>query len=152
MIEKPVFGRRESSDTAALFGLAPTTPAAATVAPPPPPPQGPAVRAPATRAPADAKGVYADLRALCLARLDPTIVAGMTAERLANEVERLISDIATEQRIQLNAREQRQLSQDLVDDMLGLGPLEPLLEDDGISDIMVNGPDRIFVEKGGKVL
>ncbi|HYZ20872.1 MAG TPA: CpaF family protein, partial [Rhodopila sp.] len=155
MIEKPVFGRRSAADTAALFGIAPAAAPASTgavaVAPPPPPPPPPP--APAARAPAaDAKGVYADLRSLCLARLDPTIVAGMTADRLANEVERLISDIATEQRIQLNAREQRQLSQDLVDDMLGLGPLEPLLEDDGISDIMVNGPDRIFVEKGGKVV
>jgi pilus assembly protein CpaF len=90
-------------------------------------------------------------RSLCLARLDPSVVAGMTPERLAAEVERLVSDIATEQRIQLNAREQRRLSQDLVDDMLGLGPLEPLLEDDAITDIMVNGPDRIFVERRGKV-
>ena len=35
--------------------------------------------------------------------------------------------------------------------MLGLGPLEPLLEDDAITDIMVNGPDKVFVERGGKV-
>ena len=35
--------------------------------------------------------------------------------------------------------------------MLGLGPLEPLLEDDSITDIMVNGPHRAFVERGGKV-
>ncbi len=92
-----------------------------------------------------------ELRSLCLSRLDPSAVAGMTPERLAAEVERLVADIATEQRIQLNAREQRRLSQDLVDDMLGLGPLEPLLEDDAITDIMVNGPERIFVERRGKV-
>ena len=36
--------------------------------------------------------------------------------------------------------------------MLGLGPLEPLLEDDSITDIMVNGPNRVFVERGGKVV
>ncbi len=75
----------------------------------------------------------------------------MTPERLAIEVERLVAEIATEQRIQLNAREQRRLSQDLVDDMLGLGPLEPLLEDDAVTDIMVNGPERVFVERRGKV-
>ena len=39
---------------------------------------------------------------------------------------------------------------ELVNDMLGLGPLEPLLEDDSIADIMVNGPNRVFIERGGK--
>ena len=76
----------------------------------------------------------------------------MPPDRLAAEVERLISEIATERRIQLNGREQRALAGELVHDMLGLGPLEPLLEDDSITDIMVNGPDRVFVERGGKVV
>ena len=93
-----------------------------------------------------------ELRTLCLARLDPAGIAGMTPERLTPEVERLLSEVATEQRMQLNAREQRQLAVDLVDDMLGLGPLEPLLDDETISDIMVNGPDKIFVETRGKVV
>jgi pilus assembly protein CpaF len=76
----------------------------------------------------------------------------MTPDRLATEVERLLAEVATEQRLQLNAREQRQLALDLVDDMLGLGPLEPLLEDETITDIMVNGHDKVFVEQGGKVV
>ena len=91
------------------------------------------------------------LRMACLAQLDPATIANMTPERLALEVERVLSEIATAQRFQLNAREQRQLAGELVDDMLGLGPLEPLLEDDSITDIMVNGPNRVFVERGGKV-
>ena len=73
-------------------------------------------------------------------------------ERLQAEVERLIAEIADEQRIQLNGREQRQLAGELVNDMLGLGPLEPLLDDDSITDIMVNGPDRVFVERRGKLV
>jgi pilus assembly protein CpaF len=76
----------------------------------------------------------------------------MAPDRLAAEVERLLAEVATEQRLQLNAREQRQLALDLVDDMLGLGPLEPLLEDEGITDIMVNGHDKVFVEQRGKVV
>ncbi len=76
----------------------------------------------------------------------------MTADRLALEVERVLSEIATEHHFQLNAREQRQLAGELVDDMLGLGPLEPLLDDDSITDIMVNGPNRVFVERRGKVV
>lgn len=92
-----------------------------------------------------------ELRSLCLTRMDPMAVASTPPDRLAVEVERLIADIATERRIQLNGREQRSLAADLVHDMLGLGPLETLLQDDLIADIMVNGPSRIFIERRGKV-
>ena len=94
----------------------------------------------------------AELRAVCLARLEPSAVAGMPHERLASDVELLISEIATERRIQLNGREQRALAMELVHDMLGLGPLEPLIEDQTINDIMVNGPERTFIERGGKLV
>ncbi len=93
----------------------------------------------------------AELRQLCLTRLDPASIAGMAPDRLAIEVERLLADIATDRRIQLNGREQRQLAGELVNDMLGLGPLEPLLEDETVADIMVNGPDKVFVERAGRV-
>src|SRR5580704_19525148 len=92
-----------------------------------------------------------ELRNVCLSRLDPNVVAAMPAERLILDVERLVSEIATDRRYQLNAREQPALANELVHDITGLGPLEALLEDDGIADIMVNGPHRTFVEKGGKV-
>src|SRR5580658_3928098 len=92
-----------------------------------------------------------ELRNVCLSRLDPNVVAAMPAERLILDVERLVSEIATDRRYQLNAREQHALANELVHDITGLGPLEQLLEDDTIADIMVNGPHRTFVEKGGKV-
>jgi pilus assembly protein CpaF len=93
----------------------------------------------------------AELRSLCLQRLDPAIVAALPPDRLGPEVERLVADIATERRIQLNGREQRQLASDLVHDMLGLGPLQPLLDDETVSDILVNGPERVFVERSGRI-
>jgi pilus assembly protein CpaF len=93
-----------------------------------------------------------ELRNLCLARLEPAAVAAMPPGRLTVDVERLLSEIATDRRIQLNAREQHALAGELVHDILGLGPLEPLLEDDTIDDIMVNGPNRTFVERGGKIV
>ncbi len=93
-----------------------------------------------------------ELRNICLARLDPAAVAAMPEDRLTADVERLISEIATERRVQLNAREQRALAGELVDDILGLGPLEPLLEDESISEIMVNGPEKTFIERSGKVV
>ncbi|MFT8644724.1 CpaF family protein [Gluconacetobacter sp.] len=96
--------------------------------------------------------ILADLRAICLDRLDPAAVAAMAPERLRADMERLISEIATERRIQLNSREQKILAEELVFDMLGLGPLEPLLDDDRISEIMVNGPDNVFVESKGRLV
>ena len=83
-----------------------------------------------------------ELRTLCLGEMDPTSLAKLTPEELTQEVERTLAEIATQRRIQLNGREQRALARELVNDMLGLGPLEPLLEDDSITDIMVNGPER----------
>ncbi len=98
------------------------------------------------------ESAISDLRNACMARLDPNAVAFMAPERLSLDLERLISETATERRIQINAREQRALASELVHDILGLGPLEVLLEDDAINDIMVNGPDKTFVERHGKVV
>lgn len=92
-----------------------------------------------------------ELRGLCLTRLEPAAISGMSSEHLADDIECLISEIATDRRMQINAREQRELAVQLVDDIVGLGPLEPLLADDTINDIMINGPHRIFVERRGKV-
>jgi len=110
------------------------------------------VAAAANAAAVNTRQDIAELRALCLAKMDATAVASLQPERLLIEVERLISDLATERRVQLNGREQRQLATELVDDMLGLGPLEPLLLDESINDIMVNGPEKCFVERGGKLV
>ena len=68
-----------------------------------------------------------ELRTLCLGEMDPTSLAKLTPEELTLEVERTLAEIATQRRIQLNGREQRALARELVNDMLGLGPLEPLL-------------------------
>jgi pilus assembly protein CpaF len=140
MTEFPTFGRRRTVEPLPEPAYVPAAPEAH-----PAPATTKAAQDPET-------ALGSELRTLCLGRLDPSVVATMSPERLALEVERLVAEIATEQRIQLNAREQRRLSQDLVDDMLGLGPLEPLLEDDTVTDIMVNGADRVFVESRGKVV
>ncbi len=114
------------------------------------PPQADGARA-LPDGPVTVRPEIAELRNLCLARMDATAVASLHPDRLLIEVERLIGDLATEKRVQLNAREQRGLATELVDDMLGLGPLEPLLLDESINDIMVNGPNHTFVERGGKL-
>ncbi|HBK06086.1 MAG TPA: pilus assembly protein CpaF [Acetobacteraceae bacterium] len=133
MTVQPQFGRRAHEMPAAV------------VRPPPPEIDDTPVATPPAQA-------INEIRTLCLSRLEPGAVAGMSPERLSGDMERLISEIATQNRIQLNAREQRGLAAELVHDIIGLGPLEPLLADETISDIMVNGPDRIFVERRGKTV
>jgi pilus assembly protein CpaF len=96
-------------------------------------------------------GAITELRRLCLARLEPAAITGMPNDQLTDDIESLISEIATENRVHLNAVEQRELAEELVYDITGLGPLEPLLADDTINDIMVNGPRKIFIENRGKV-
>jgi pilus assembly protein CpaF len=158
--QRPNFGRRtgdrstddRATDPAPLAENRPAAPAAEP-AKPAPDYRLPDMPMPRTAARPDLvhDAALAELRTLCLARMDPVAVAATAPERLAMEVERLVAEIATERRIQLNGREQRALAGDLVHDMLGLGPLQVLLDDDHIADIMVNGPQRIFIETGGKV-
>ena len=62
-----------------------------------------------------------------------------------------VSEIVAAKKIVLSAVDQEALLEDICDDVLGLGPLEPLLARDEITDIMVNGPNQIYIEIGGKV-
>jgi pilus assembly protein CpaF len=96
-------------------------------------------------------GLRLRLRAKIMEQLDSSAIAGMSPEVLRAELEPLIHQIAGQDRVQLSARDQAQLAQELTDDMIGFGPLEPLLRDDSISDIMVNGPDAVFIEVRGKL-
>ena len=132
----PTFGRRAAPGTDAVQTVEPQTESLRDLI---------AAGSPIT------EDIVAELRNACLSRLDPNIVSTMPAERLIVDVERLVSELATERRYSLNAREQHVLANELVHDITGLGPLEQLLEDDSIADIMVNGPHRTFIEKGGKV-
>ncbi len=99
-----------------------------------------------------ASTVLSRLRAKVLEQLDPAAAAQLPREQLRAQIKPMIHDIANSERIHLSAAEETQLALELTDDMVGYGPLEMLLADDGISDIMVNGPHRVFVEVKGKVL
>ncbi|WP_334163019.1 CpaF family protein [Phenylobacterium sp.] len=87
-----------------------------------------------------------------LERIDSEVASRLDRESLGRELAEPVTEILGELKIQLNQREQRDLVNLILDDMLGLGPLEPLLADDTITDIMVNGPGRIYVEQRGKLV
>jgi pilus assembly protein CpaF len=91
------------------------------------------------------------IRTVLMTRIDPTVAGRIPRAALRREITKLVSEIATENRVQLNKLEEAALAADLSDDMVGLGPLEPLLEDDEVTDILANGPFDIFVERHGKL-
>ncbi|RYD49351.1 MAG: CpaF family protein, partial [Sphingomonadales bacterium] len=72
-------------------------------------------------------------------------------DELAEEFRPIIGEVLAELKLTLNRREQFALEKVLVDELLGLGPLEELLSDPAITDIMVNGPEQTFVERKGKL-
>jgi pilus assembly protein CpaF len=121
--------------------------------PPAPAPNGQIVRAtpPGTAGQIGQSASRTKLWSLVMDQVDPTLAAELPGERLRAELERLIHQIADKHRIELSAREQTALARDIADDMVGLGPLEPLLADETITDIMVNGPYSVFVEARGKL-
>ncbi|HVM80238.1 MAG TPA: CpaF family protein [Stellaceae bacterium] len=88
---------------------------------------------------------------LVMERIDTEVAAKLKREELARQLGGVVAEVLTEQRIQLNQNEQRDLVTVLLNDMLGFGPLEPLLADDTVNDIMVNGPKQVYVERKGKL-
>jgi pilus assembly protein CpaF len=70
---------------------------------------------------------------------------------LKSEIAAISTEALEELQANLNREDRAQLFQELYDEVMGLGPLEPLLKDETINDILVNGPNRIFVERGGKL-
>jgi pilus assembly protein CpaF len=86
-----------------------------------------------------------------LERVDPEAAATLNKDELAEEFRPIIGEVLAELKLTLNRREQFALEKVLVDELLGLGPLEELLADPAISDIMVNGPEQTFVERKGKL-
>ncbi len=91
------------------------------------------------------------IRTALMSQIDPSAAGRMPRSTLRAEIAKLVSEIATAQRIQLNEFEESALANELTDDMVGLGPLEPILDDDEVTDVLVNGPFDVFVERRGKL-
>src|SRR5690606_2498680 len=82
-----------------------------------------------------------------LERVDPEAAATLSKEELSEEFRPIIMEVLTELKVTLNRREQFALEKVLIDELLGFGPLEELLGDPDVSDIMVNGPNQTYIEK-----
>jgi pilus assembly protein CpaF len=84
-----------------------------------------------------------------ISKLDLEKLSRVNSDQARQAVAGMVNDIISNQRVPLTFGEQEQIQADLLDEVFGLGPLEPLLADLKISDILVNGKDHVFIERGG---
>jgi pilus assembly protein CpaF len=115
------------------------------------------VATPAPAAPARPKGestledAKRQVQPILLERIDVQAAVKLPRGELAAQIGELSAEVLAELRIRLNGAEHRDLVTMLINDMLGLGPLEPLLADETVTDIMVNGAKQVYVERKGKL-
>ena len=93
----------------------------------------------------------AQIQPLVLEHMDVAAAAEMPRAAFEAQLTGWVKELLAETKIQLNFVEQRELVDSLIADMLGLGPLEPLIADETVNDIMVNGPKQVYVERRGKL-
>jgi pilus assembly protein CpaF len=91
------------------------------------------------------------IQPLVMERLDLTAASQLPRRELAYQVGEIVTELLQEEQIRLNGPEHQAVVDLLLDDMLGLGPLEPLLADESITDILVNGSNQVYVEQAGKL-
>jgi pilus assembly protein CpaF len=89
---------------------------------------------------------------LLLKNIDLTAAMRMPPAELRHEVERYIFEFTEETKAQLNHKELRHITDEIIHDMMGLGPLETLLSDSTINDIMVNAYDSVYIERQGQLM
>src|SRR5665213_1505397 len=173
-----MFGKRPGSENAREVPREPMAPRAS--APPPPPPAAtssdfaapppraatppPSVlgagqvmpsKAPVRQIPDQRSEDYYQIKTTIFGALIDTIdlaqLAQLDPDSAREEIRDIVNEIISIKAVVMSIAEQEHLLQDICNDVLGYGPLEPLLARDDISDIMVNGANRVFIEVAGKV-
>ncbi len=142
-----MFGKRGN-----LAPGAPPLPAGAVIASAVPEPAKPPTHASAPERKSDA---YYQMKSLIFSALieaiDLAALSKLDTESAREEIRDIVHEIVTIKNLVLSIAEQEDLLNDICNDVLGFGPLEPLLARDDIADIMVNGPARCFIEVAGKI-
>jgi pilus assembly protein CpaF len=151
-----MFGKRSTASDLLLDRPAKTAEIAIAEKATPAAPRAPAVTpaAPTSGRPRKTDEYY-DLKTQIFGALIDTIdlsqLSKMDMDQAREEIRDIVNDIITVKNVVMSIAEQEELLEDICNDVLGYGPLEPLLARDDIADIMVNGSDRIFIEVRGKV-
>ncbi len=95
--------------------------------------------------------IKVELHKQLLDNLNLSALETASEKDLRAEINAISAEALTDMNVVLNREERLVLNQDLFDEVMGLGPLEPLLKDDTVNDILVNGPHQVFVERAGKL-
>ncbi|CAO4142526.1 hypothetical protein LPLAFNJD_LOCUS1207 [Methylorubrum aminovorans] len=153
-----MFGRRSNAASAPAPAPVPAGPT--TAAPPvlqqetvrarPEPPRNPAPQAPLPKS-EDYFRTKSMIFGALIEAIDLAQLARLEGEAAREEIRDIVSEIIGLKNIVLSIAEQEELLDDICNDVLGYGPLEPLLARDDIADVMVNGADRTFIEVAGKI-
>jgi len=103
---------------------------------------------------APVRDTYQDLKSRIhnklLAELDPKMDVSKT-EEVRQTIEEMYDTMLAQENLVLSRNDRQRLLEQIVAEILGLGPIEPLLDDDGITEIMVNGPTAVYIERAGRV-
>jgi len=94
---------------------------------------------------------YRTVRSAVLSTMNASLVLTYSREQLKPELEPLVAAITERERLNIPLSEQGQIVEELLNDMFGLGPIEPLFADETVTDILVNGPDQVYMERRGKL-
>ena len=138
--------RRAATPDAAPSPVPPAATAALAVVAPAPEP----VVAP-TQAQDDMLDMRLRLHAKLIEEIDLSKLGELDEGEMRRQVRRLVGDFARDGRLALNGAEMDQLGAEVFDEMVGLGPIEPLLKDESINDILINGPFQVYVERRGEL-
>ena len=136
-------------EAAPVVSVDPSPPVEAAPAPPPPPPAEVPYVAPIVDE--EYEKLKQQIHSRLVDRLDLNRVGEMDQATLRSEIRILVERLCEAENAALNRTERQQLVEEILDETFGFGPLELLLKDDKVADIMINGPKKIFVEKGGRV-
>ncbi|MCK9799339.1 pilus assembly protein CpaF [Pseudomonas chlororaphis] len=84
-------------------------------------------------------------------QIDPLKAASLGRDKLRIQIESVIRRICDDSRLQLSRQEEESIAEEMLNEMVGIGPIQPLLADDSVNDILVNGAGQVFVERFGKL-
>ena len=95
--------------------------------------------------------IKSEIHKKLLTALNLERVASIPKDRIRAEIGRVVERLLEQEKIPMTTAEQNRIVEEVLDEVLGLGPLEPLLKESSISDILVNRFDKVYVERGGRL-
>jgi pilus assembly protein CpaF len=115
------------------------------------PPEPDTATGEAGRAGDELRRLKGNLHRQLVMNMDLSALANMNREQLRLEVRRVADDLCQRSATLINRQERERLVNEVLDETFGLGPLEPLMKDPTVSDILINGHQTVYVERGGRL-